>query len=200
MADPTPDATMPETVPSLRSLPRRAQLAISLLLIFAIVAGGLLFNRENGGGGLTNPGATLPKVGDRLATLPLTDANGAAFAMASLAGHPVWINVWASWCGPCRSEMPDLEAVYREQLGSHPDLVLLSLNTADNRSDGMKFFADLHLTSTLAFNDGSRDIGPYRIQNFPSNILVDRQGIVRRVLQQPVDKETATQELKAILP
>lgn len=200
MADLTPDATMPETVSSLRSLPRRVQLGITLFLIFAIVAGVLLFNRENGGGGLTNPGATLPKVGDRLAALPLTDASGVPFAMANLAGYPVWINVWASWCGPCRSEMPDLEAVYREQLTSHPDLVLLSLNTADNRSDGMKFFADLHLTSTLVFNDGSRDIGPYRIQNFPSNILVDRQGIVRRVLQQPVDKATATQELKAILP
>ncbi len=200
MADPTPDATTPETVPSLRSLPRRVQLGITLFLVFAIIAGILLFNRENGGGGLTDPGATLPKVGDRLAALPLTDANGAPFTMANLAGHPVWINVWASWCGPCRSEMPDLESVYREQQVSHPDLVLLSLNTADNRSDGMKFFADLHLTSTLVFNDGSRDIGPYRIQNFPSNILVDRQGIVRRVLQQPVDKATATQELKAILP
>ncbi len=200
MADPIPDATTPETVLSLRSLPRRAQLALSLLLIFAIVAGILLFNRENGGGGLTNPGATLPKVGDRLAALPLTDASGAPFAMASLAGHPVWINIWASWCGPCRSEMPDLQAVYEQERVSHPDLVLLSLNTADNRQDGMKFFADLHLTSTLAFNDGSRDIGPYRIQNFPSNILVDRSGIVRRVLQQPVDKATATQELTAILP
>lgn len=200
MADPTPDATTPETVPSLRSLPRRVQLAISLLLIFAIVAGVLLFNRENGRGGLTNPGATLPKVGERLAALPLTDAKGAPFTMASLAGHPVWINVWASWCGPCRSELPDLESVYREQQVSHPDLVLLSLNTADNRGDGVKFFADLHLTSTLVFNDGSRDIGPYRIQNFPSNILIDRQGIVRRVLQQPVDKATAEQELRAILP
>ncbi len=63
----------------------------------------------------------------------------------------------------------------------------------------MKFFADLHLTSTLVFNDGSRDPGPYRVQNFPSNILVDRQGIVRRVLQQSVDKTTAVKELRAIL-
>ncbi len=60
MADPTPDATTPETVPSLRSLPRRAQLAVSLLLIFAIVPGILHFNRENGGGDLADPGATLP--------------------------------------------------------------------------------------------------------------------------------------------
>jgi hypothetical protein len=95
--------------------------------------------------------------------------------------------------------MPDLEAVSQEVRATHPDFVLLSLNTADNHQDGMKFFHDLRLTSILAFNDGSRDIGPYRIQNFPTSILVDRNGIVRQVLQRSVDTESAQQELKAIL-
>jgi len=193
------DAVNPESVPPLRALPRRVQAAVALLLVGAIATGIAVFNRENGGRGLTDPGATLPKVGDHLAALPLTDATGAPFAMANLAGHPVWINVWASWCPPCRTEMPDLEAVYRQVKEQHPDFVLLSLNTADDRSTGLKFFRDLHLTSTLVFNDGSRDIGPYRIQNFPTSILVDRNGIVRRVLQQAVDQPMARQELRAIL-
>jgi len=81
----------------------------------------------------------------------------------------------------------------------HPDLVLLSLNTADNKEDGAKFFQSLHLTSTLVFNDGSRDLGPYRVQNFPTSILVDRGGVVRRVLQQSVDQPTAQRELEAML-
>lgn len=194
------DAVNPESVPPLRALPRRVQVAVALLLIGAIATGIVVFNRESGGRGLTDPGATLPRVGDRLAALPLTDANGAPFSMANLAGHPVWINVWASWCPPCRTEMPDLEAVYRQVKEQHPDFILLSLNTADDRGTGLKFFRDLHLTSTLVFNDGSRDIGPYRIQNFPTSILVDRDGIVRRVLQQAVDQPMARQELRAILP
>ena len=200
MAEQPNDAVTPETAPPLRSLPRRMQVSLALVLLAAILLATLLFNRENGGRGLTDPGATLPKVGDRLAALPVTDATGVPFDMAILTGHPVWINVWASWCGPCKAEMPDLEAVFQEVRATYPDFVLLSLNTADNRQDGTKFFHDLHLTSTLAFNDGSRDIGPYRIQNFPTSILVDRSGIVRQVLQRSVDKESAQQELKAILP
>lgn len=199
MADRSTDALMPESTPPLRSLPRGVQVGVGLLVIGAIIAGILLFNRENGGRGITDPGATLPRIGDRLAALPLTDANGAPFAMTNLTGHPVWINVWASWCGPCKAEMPDLQAVYEQEQAAHPDFVLLSLNTADNRADGIKYFRDLHLTSTLVFNDGSRDIGPYRIQNFPTSILVDRQGVVRRVLQQPVTQTTTREELRTIL-
>ncbi len=199
MAEQPNDALVPEAAPPLRSLPRGVQVSLGLVLVVAILLATLLFNRENGGRGLTDPGATLPRIGDRLAVLPITDSTGASFDMATLTGHPVWINVWASWCGPCKAEMPDLEAVSQEVRATHPDFVLLSLNTADNRQDGMKFFHDLRLTSTLAFNNGSRDIGPYRIQNFPTSILVDRNGIVRQVLQRSVDKESAQQELKAIL-
>jgi thiol-disulfide isomerase/thioredoxin len=199
MAEQPNDALVPETAPPLRSLPRGVRVGLGLVLVAAILLATVLFNRENGGRGLADPGATLPRIGDHLAALPITDAAGAPFDMASLAGHPVWINIWASWCGPCKAEMPDLEAVQQQVKAAHPDFVLLSLNTADSREDGTKFFRDLHLTSILAFNDGSRDIGPYRIQNFPTSILVDRSGIVRQVLQRSVDKASAPPELKAIL-
>lgn len=199
MADFPSDTHAPETAPPFRVLPRRVQAAISLVVVVAIVGGVLLFNRQNGGGGLTNPGATMPKVGDRLTAIPLTDAEGRSFDLASLVGRPIWINIWASWCPPCRTEMPDLEAMYRAARVTSPDLVLLSLNTADTRAAGTKFFRDLRLTSTLAFNDGSRDLGPYRVQNFPSQILVGRDGTVNRVLQRSVDWQVAEEELRSIL-
>lgn len=193
------DPNAPESIPPLRVLPRGVQVGVGLLLAVAIILGVVFFNRESGGGGITDPGATLPKVGDQLASFPLTDADGRPFDLASLAGRPIWINIWASWCPPCRTEMPDLEALYQKEKVTHPDLVLLSLNTADSRTDGLKFFRDLKLTSTLVFNDGSRDLGPYRVQNFPSHILVGRDGKVKRVLQKATDEAEAEQEIQAIL-
>ncbi len=192
------DAVTPESAPPLRTLPRNVQVGVGLVLVVAIVLGVVFFNRENGGGGLTDPGRTVPHVGDRLATFPLTTADGQPFDMATLSGHPVWVNFWASWCGPCKAEMPDLQTVYTQERAAHPDLILLLVNTADVRQDGLKYYQDLGMTGTLVFNNGSNDVGPYRINNFPTHLMVDRNGIVQRVLQQPLDPETARQEITHI--
>ncbi|MCA1666524.1 MAG: TlpA family protein disulfide reductase [Thermomicrobia bacterium] len=188
-----------DALPPLRMLPRGVQVGVGLLLAVAIILGIALFNQQNGGAGLTDPGRTVPRVGDRLAALPLTMADGTPFDMATLAGHPVWINFWAAWCGPCKAEMPDLQTVYAQERAAHPDLILLLVNTADVRKDGLKYYQDLHMSGTLVFNDGSRDVGPYRITNFPTHLMVDRTGVVQRVLQQSLDPETARQEVQHIV-
>lgn len=200
------DTQQSDELVAFRVLPRKVQASVGLLLVVATVLGVVFFERDNSAA-ITNPGATLPKVGQRL-VVPLTNGNGGPtltdidgrpFDASSLVGHPVWINIWASWCAPCRVEMPDLEAMYTQEKVAHPDLILLSLNTADTRDNGLAFFRELHLTSQLVFNDGSRDIGQYRVQNFPSHILVDRNGIVRQVLQQSMDRPTAEREIQVIL-
>ncbi len=198
MAEQPDSASASETLPPLRTLPRGVQVGVGLLLAVAIILGVALFNRDSGGAGLTDPGRTVPRTGDRLTALPLTTMDGTSFDMATLNGHPVWINFWASWCGPCKAEMPDLQTVYAQERATHPDLILLLVNTADVRQDGLKYYQDLHMTGTLVFNDGSRDVGPYRITNFPTHLMIDRNGVVQRVLQQSLDPETARQELQHI--
>lgn len=207
---PTPplnnDALVPETAVPLRSLPRGVQVSVGLLLVVAILAGVALFERDSGSA-VTNPGATLPQVGQKFVVAAvdangkptLTDAAGQPFDMASLAGHPVWVNFWASWCAPCKAEMPDLQTVYAREHAQHPDLVLLLVNVADARTDGLKFAHDLKLDSPVVFNDGvTRDVGQYRITNLPTHILIGRDGTVKRVLQKSLDPATATTELRSI--
>ena len=74
MAEMPSDATAPESCAALRTLPRGVQVGVGLVLIGAVVFGIVFFDRQNGGGGLTDPGKTVPHVGDRLAALPLTTA------------------------------------------------------------------------------------------------------------------------------
>lgn len=191
-----PDTTTPESAPPLRVLPRGVQVGLIGLVIVAIVFGIVFFNGQNHG--LTEPAKTLPATGDRIATLPVTTQDGTPFDWSTLNGKPVWINFWASWCGPCKAEMPDLQQVYQQARAQTPDLVLLLVDTNDTRSDGLKYYQDLRMQGALVFNDGSRDVGPYRIMNFPTHLLVDRTGIVRQVLQESLTPEKAQQELRAI--
>jgi cytochrome c biogenesis protein CcmG/thiol:disulfide interchange protein DsbE len=191
-----PDATAPESAPPLRVLPRGVQVGLIGLVIVAIVFGIVFFNGQNHG--LTEPVKTLPATGDRIAALPVTTQDGTSFDWSTLNGKPVWINFWASWCGPCKAEMPDLQQVYQQARAQTPDLVLLLVDTNDAHADGLKYYQDLRMQGTLVFNDGSRDVGPYRIMNFPTHLLVDRTGIVRQVLQESLTPEKAQQELRAI--
>lgn len=185
-------------------LPRQVCIGLSLLLVGAIVLGIVLFDRT--GGGATNPGGALPRVGERF-SLPVSGANGiptlthadaSPFDIASLAGHPLWINFWASWCPPCREEMPDLQGVYRQEQERSPDLVLLLVDTNDVRADGAAFYQKLKLAMPLVFNDGSRNVGSYHIPNLPTHIMVDKGGIVRKVIQGNLPPDTAGEALRSI--
>jgi thiol-disulfide isomerase/thioredoxin len=104
--------------------------------------------------------------------------DGAAFDLADDRGKVVVINVWATWCAPCRQEMPVLDSYYRR----HRDqgLVLLALSM-DDPKDAAKV---RELTRDYAFSVGlarDADLGGYgRIWRLPVTFVVDRNGVVRK--------------------
>lgn len=107
----------------------------------------------------------------------LTDRDGNSVSLEDLRGQVVMINFWASWCAPCREEMPLLEQIHRryEPLG----FTLLGVNVEENSSDAVSWLKDRPVSFPILFDPDNRVSKLYDVVAMPSTVIVDRQGNVR---------------------
>ena len=107
----------------------------------------------------------------------LTDIEGRTIKLSDFAGRPVWVNVWASWCAPCRAEMPDIDTAYRELRGSGLTLLMISLGedpAAVKRYLGtVRYELPVLLDPTFAFTE------KYRVSGLPTHYFIGRDGTLR---------------------
>ena len=107
---------------------------------------------------------------------------GGKVTLSDLRGKPIVVNLWASWCPPCRAEMPAIEKVYQDykDLG----LVVLGVNTTnqDSEADAATFVRQYGLTFPIPLDrDGSVSVR-YALRGLPTTFFIDREGIIRSVV------------------
>ena len=109
----------------------------------------------------------------------LKSAGGENIRLSELRGEVVLINFWASWCGPCRQEMPHLEALYQkyEPLGFE----LLAVNVEQDRRKADKMLKKQPVSFPVLFDDRNEVSKLYEVIAMPSTVIVDRDGNVRHV-------------------
>ncbi|MEO9130749.1 MAG: TlpA disulfide reductase family protein [Sphingomonas sp.] len=119
-------------------------------------------------------GAKAPKVGDMAPDFQMTLIDGTKVSMADLRGKVVVLNFWATWCVPCREELPTLDAYYQAQ--QKAGLRVFAVTTEDSvpLSQLKKLFAVMHIPAVRKLR------GPYAIlTGVPTNYIIDRSGHVR---------------------
>ncbi|MCC6456571.1 MAG: TlpA family protein disulfide reductase [Caldilineaceae bacterium] len=104
--------------------------------------------------------------------LQLSDDQG--LYLSDLAGHPILINFWATWCGPCRLEMPEIVS----HANNDSDLVVLAINVQEQQEPIAAFAGDFNMTMPVV-RDVDADIRDlYKVGGMPTSVFIDRQGKV----------------------
>ena len=123
-----------------------------------------------------------PREGFSAPDFALETLAGDQVALSDLRGKVVLVNFWASWCPPCRAEMPAIERVYR----SHKDLGLevLAINTTnqDDQGAAAAFVQEFGLTFPVPLDHTGAVSASYNLRGLPSTYFIDRQGVIRTVV------------------
>jgi peroxiredoxin len=120
-------------------------------------------------------GSALPPAPDF--TLPARA--GGDLSLSGLKGQVVLINFWATWCGPCRKEMPLLEQIYARYKGL--GFTLLAVNVEEDSAGAEKWLKDTPVTFPVLFDRQNAVSKLYDVTAMPSTVIVDRKGQVRFV-------------------
>ena len=125
-----------------------------------------------------------PRPGASAPDFTLQDLQGQPVRLADLRGRPVLINFWATWCQPCRIEMPVLVSAYRQAHATTPDsqgLALLAVATNSAPDTVVAFNKEFAMPFSVLIDADNQVTNRYRIGPIPTSYLVDRQGVIRWV-------------------
>ena len=153
-----------------------ARLVLGLAVLGAIMAVLVLLDRDSGSA--YGPLDSLsPEVGEPAPQFVLPGPDGELVRLSDFAGQPVWINFWATWCGPCRRELPDIQQLAIEF--ESDDLVVLAVNLGESSDTATDFWDELGLELRILL-DSNEDVAiQYRRLGLPNNFFIDREGVLQ---------------------
>ena len=162
-----------------RAAGRRRQRKINTILFFAIglvvivAAVFLLFSKSS------TQSVSPAQVGQRLGDFSLTDIHGQTVRLSDYAGKVVLLNAWATWCPPCRAEIPDLNAYYL----AHKDdgFVLLGIDAGELAGTVAAFVHQENLAYPMLVDPNISLLSSLGVHGFPTSILVGSDGMVKAI-------------------
>ncbi|HUP27372.1 MAG TPA: redoxin domain-containing protein [Chloroflexia bacterium] len=128
-----------------------------------------------------------PRIDAQAPDFTLKDINGKEVKLSSLRGKPVMLNFWATWCPPCRAEIPVIAQMYSE---THKEgtYEILGVATQSDTQTIAAFAKEFGMAFPVLPDDGSQVTSQYHVLPIPTTFFIDKDGIIRSIKSGPVDK------------
>lgn len=115
------------------------------------------------------------KIGSKAPDFELKTLTGETVKLSNLKGKKVMLNFWATWCPPCKAEMPEMEQFYK---GAGKDIVILAVNI-DPQLDVQGFINENGITFTIPLDEKDEVNERYRVLSIPTTYFIDSKGVIQ---------------------
>lgn len=130
------------------------------------------------------------KVGSPAPDFELTTLSGAQVKLSDYRGKVVILNLWATWCPPCKAEMPEMQSFYEKSRNSDITLLSVNLTTQEKNEKAVAdFVANYQLTFPIMLDKNDTVGKLYKTISIPTSYIIDREGIIREKVIGPMDEE-----------
>jgi cytochrome c biogenesis protein CcmG/thiol:disulfide interchange protein DsbE len=123
-----------------------------------------------------------PREGFTAPDFTLDLLGGGQVTLSTLRGKVVLVNLWASWCPPCRAEMPAIEKIYRTFKPQGLEVLAVNMTNQDSETAAAAFIQELGLTFPIPLDRNGEVGARYALRGLPSSYFIDRKGIIRSVV------------------
>ena len=123
-----------------------------------------------------------PQIGFKAPGFNLSTLDGQELNLDDLRGSPIILNFWASWCPPCRAEMPDFQQSYQEFQDTDLRIIAINATNQDSLKD-VTAFVNLHqLKFPIILDTTGGTSRDYRVYSLPTTYFIDREGIIQEII------------------
>jgi cytochrome c biogenesis protein CcmG, thiol:disulfide interchange protein DsbE len=155
---------------------------ITLYILILIACASWIVLSADPIGPASNDLTAAPQAGFAAPDFTLKSPDGRNYSLSELKGQAVLVNLWATWCLPCRAEMPTIEKMYQEYKDRGLVVIAIDMTYQDNPSSVVPFSQELGLTFPILLDETGIVASAYQLRSLPSSFFIDRKGIIQEVI------------------
>jgi len=161
-------------------LNHRQRLYFSMFIL--LIGAGWIWVSKTPPGTTTGGGIPAPQVGFMAPDFTIPDMQGNPVTLSNLRGQPVLVNIWATWCLPCRAEMPAMQQAYLDYQDQGFTILAVNSTTQDDPYDVAAFVSEYGLSFPILFDETGAVVEAYRVRALPTSFFIDENGLIMEIV------------------